>query len=122
MKIDTLKKRLATEFNFSEAYEALEMDDFNPGTILLTPHYRERQRPWMTKAYDEWMKGDRTIVLVAPLKLSCRYFKRYLTDVAEVRHIKEHLTYNNDRATSPMIIAIYRKRLMGEPNFVVTFD
>ena len=121
MKIDTLKKKLDTEFNFSELYETLEMDGFSPGAILLTPHYKDKQRPWMTKAYAEWMKGDRTIVLVAPLKLSCRYFKKYLTDVAEVRHIKEPLTYNNHRATNPMIIAVYWKRMLN-PNFIVTFD
>ena len=121
MKIDTLKKRLNAEFDFSEVYDYLETDSFNPGTILLTPNLKERQRPWMEKAYDEWMKGDRTIVLVAQQK-SCIYFKKYLGDVAEIRQIKETMTYNNNRVMNPMIIAIYWKRPSDQPNFTVSFD
>jgi hypothetical protein len=121
MKIDTLKKKLEEEFNFSEFHEQLEQDHFSPGTILLMPYYREYQRPWMTKAYNEWLNGDRTIVLVAPFKPSCMYFKRYVTDVAEIRHIKT-LNCNNHKIMIPMVIAIYKKRVFGEPNFCVSFD
>jgi hypothetical protein len=121
MKIQTLKKRLNAEFEFSEVYDYLE-DEFEPGAILLTPHFKDRQRPWMKKAYQQWLRGDRTIVLVSPLKTSCKYFKRYLKDVAEVRQVKESLTYNNQRVTKPMIIAVYKCRPSDEINFVVTFD
>lgn len=123
MKIDALKKKLQSEFNFSETYEMLDpYQTFNIGSILLAPYYREKQRPWMSKAYQEWMKGERTIVLIAPLKTSCKYFKKYLTDVAEVRLIKEPLYYNNHRVTDPMIIAVYWRRIVGEPNFTISFN
>ena len=133
MRIDTLKKRLNTEFNFSETHESLESDiRFNSGSILLTPNYREKQRPWMQKAYNEWLKGDKTIVLVSPLKDTCRYFKKYVTDVAEIRHIKDSLsyttvrasdgTYKSHRVKNPMIIAVYWKIIVGEPEFCVSFD
>ena len=123
MKIDTLKKKLYAEFDFSEAYEELEPAQiFNPGSILLTPYYREHQRPWMTIAYEEWLKGDKTIVLICPVKPTCRYFKKLVTDVAEIRPIKEVLDYSNYRVIKPMIIAIYRKRISGEPNFTVSFS
>ena len=122
MRIDTLKKKLYSEFNFSETYESLESNTkFDNGTILLTPHYREKQRPWMQKAYNEWIKGDRTIVLVSPLKSTCKYFKKYVTDVAEVRSIKD-LSYNNHKVINPMIIAVYWKKILGEPNFCVSFN
>jgi hypothetical protein len=122
MRLDTLKKRLNNEFKFSESYETLNVDSFEPGDILLTPHYREQQRPWIQKAYDEWLKGDRTVVLICPLKINCIYFKKYVNDVAEVRHIKEPLSYNNHRVTKPMIIAIYNKRMTQIPNFIVSFN
>ena len=123
MKIDTLKKKLNSEFNFSEIHDSYESNiSFNPGAILLIPHYREKQRPWMTKAYNEWVRGERTIVLISPLKITCKYFKKYLTDVAEVRCIKEPLIYDNHKIVNPMIIAIYRKRELGEPKFIVSFD
>jgi len=123
MKIDTLKKKLNTEFNFSEIYETLDpKTNFEMGSILLVPHYREQQRPWMTKAYAEWLKGERTVVLIAPLKSECKYFKKYVTNVAEVRPIKEVLDYNNHRVIKPMIIAVYWRRLTGPSNFTVSFN
>ena len=121
MKIETLKKQLEIEFNFSEFYEELEPEHFQSGTILLMPYYREYQRPWMTKAYNEWLNGDKTIVLVCPLKPCCKYFKKYVTDVAEIRPIKS-LYSNNHKILVPMVIAIYKKRVLGEPNFTVVFS
>jgi len=124
MRLDTLKKKLDAEFKFSEVYDTLdkeETDDISDtGSILLIPNYREQQRPWTTKAYNEWLKGDRTIVLIAPLKKTCRYVKKHVTDIAEIRPI-ESLYSNNHKIIQPMIIAIYKKRLFGEPNFCVSF-
>jgi hypothetical protein len=123
MKIDTLKKKLNAEFDFSEVYEELgPAQSFKPGSILLTPHYREHQRPWMNIAYEEWVKGDRTIVLICPVKPTCRYFKKLVTDVAEIRPIKEVLDYSDHRVLKPMIVAIYRKRITGVSSFTVTFN
>jgi hypothetical protein len=123
MKIEALKKKLEDEFNFSEIYEELEPEHFQPGTILLMPYYREYQRPWMTRAYNEWLNGDKTIVLVCPWKSTCMYFKRYVTDVCEIRPIRT-LYCNNHKIPIPMVIAIYKKRerVLGEPNFCVVFD
>jgi hypothetical protein len=132
MRVDTIKKRLTDEFNFSEIYESLGTESFDPGNILLIPRYREQQRPWMTKAYNEWLRGDRTIVLICPIKTNCKYFKKYVTNAAQIRPIEGTLTYsksgvldgtcvNNRRISNPMIIAIYWKRIL-EPNFLVTFD
>ena len=121
MKIEALKKKLEAEFNFSEIYDTLEKDPFEPGNILLMPYYREYQRPWLQKAYNEWLKGDRMIILIAPLKPTCRYFKKYVTDVCEIRPIN-NLYSNNHKILIPMVIAIYKKRVLGEPNFCVSFD
>lgn len=124
MKLETLKKKLDAEFKFSEVYDSLgkETDDISDtGSILLIPNYREQQRPWTTKAYNEWLKGDRTIVLIAPFKKTCKYFKKYVIDIAEIRPI-ETLYSNNHKIITPMIIAIYKKRILGEPNFCVSFN
>jgi hypothetical protein len=123
MKITDLKKRLQAEFNFSEEYDKLDgMKSFDTGTILLSPHFTQNQRPWVTKAYNEWLYGGRTIVLIVPQKSTCKYFKKYLTDVAEVRRIKEPLYYDKYNGIISMIIAVYWKREIGERNFIVTFD
>lgn len=123
MKIDTLKKKLHTEFIFSEIHESLETKTtFDNGSVLLVPHHTERQRPWMEKAYNEWIKGQRTIVLIAPLKTTCKYFKKYVTDVAEIRKIKEPLYYDNYSGIISMIIAVYWKRIKDEPSFTVCFN
>lgn len=120
MRIETLKKKLNKEFNFSETYDSLEKKGFGTGSILLLPKYREKQRPWMIKAYNEWLKGDRTIVLVAPMN-SCKYFKKYVTDIAEVRFLRD-LTSSNYRNIKNMMIAVYWKKNLGEPNFTISFD
>jgi hypothetical protein len=123
MKIDSLISKLNTEFNFSEIYESLENDTvFKVGSTLLIPNYREKQRPWISKAYNEWVKGDRTIVLIAPVKVGCKYFKKYLTDVAEVRTLREPLHMNCNKIMIPMIIAVYWKRSVEPINFQVSFN
>ena len=122
MRLDTLKKRLNKEFNFSEMYEELQSKSFDPGNILLTPYYREQQRPWIQKAYDEWITGNKLVVLVCLLKPTCKYFKKYVSDVAEIRHIQEPVIYNGHRITKSMIIAIYNKRIIDTPNFIVSFS
>jgi hypothetical protein len=131
MRIETLKKKLNTEFNFTETHDSLEQAKFNSGIILLTPNYREKQRPWMQKAYNEWLKGDKTIVLISPLKDTCRYFKKFVTDVAEVRRIPalsystlraSDGTYKSHKVKNPMIVAVYWKIIVGEPEFCVSFD
>lgn len=122
MRIETLKKKLNAEFNFVQTLESLDQLP-QSGTLLLVPSYKEKQRLWIIKAYNEWVKGDKTIVLVAPLKTSCFYFKKYVTDVAEIRPVKEYLTYNNNhRVIKPMMVAIYNKIITNEPNFLVSFD
>lgn len=120
MKLDTLKKKLEAEFEFTEIYETLAPEPFQIGNILLMPFYKEYQRPWLYKAYNEWLKGGRTIVLITPFKPTCRYFKKYLADVAQIRHIHT-LSDNNHKFMKPMIIAVYSKRVIGEPNFTVSF-
>ena len=122
MKLDTLKKKLEHEFNFTEIYETLEPESFQPGNILLLPFYKEYQRPWLYKAYMEWLKGGRTIVLITPSKPTCKYFKKYLTDVAEIRHVHKLSDNNHICIKTQMIIAVYNKRVIGEPNFCVSFN
>jgi hypothetical protein len=121
MKIDTLLKKLYKEFDLSEVVEEISNPTFNPGNILLIPNYKEHQRPWMTLAFNEWLKGDRTIVLICPMKPTCKYFKKLVTDVAEIRPIKETLEYNDYRIMKPMIIAIYKKKVRTS-SFLVSFD
>jgi hypothetical protein len=122
MKIDTLLKKLYKEFDFSEVFEELPNPFFNSGSILLIPNYKEHQRPWMTLAYNEWLKGDKTIVLLCPMKPTCKYFKKLVTDVAEIRPIKDVLEYSDYRIIKPMIVAVYKKKVLTETSFTITFN
>jgi hypothetical protein len=120
MKIETLVKRLNAEHNFTEVFNTLGYA-FNPGSILLLPDPTEKQRPWVEKAYSQWIRGGRTIVLIAPYKDNCSYFEKYCSAVAQIKTVSD-LIINNERVTKPMIIATYDKIPLKEPDFVVRFD
>jgi hypothetical protein len=123
MKLETLKKKLNAEFGFSKIYEELEEGQtFHKDNILLIAHYRDLKAVWMSVAYEESLKNNRTVVLVCPYRPKCGFYKKYVEDVAEVRLLGENLDYPKHRITKPMIIAIYRKKLNEEPNFTITFD
>jgi len=124
VSIDTYIKTLETEFYFSECYDTNEslVRSFNPGTILLTPHAKLKQRPWLKKAFDEWNRGGRTILLVTPFRTSCKYFQEFLTKNAEIRVITTSLLYKDHKVLRPMVLAIFKAKPTRELTHLVTFD
>jgi hypothetical protein len=125
MTIEEYKKKIDAEFHFSESY----CDDnqlniyFNPGTILLTPMTSHNHRRWISKAFFEWERGGRTIVVITQFKTGCKYFKNLVTAVAEVRLINECLIYDNKKfPNKQMIMAIYKAKPLKELNHLVTFN
>jgi hypothetical protein len=122
--IDEYKKTINSEFNFSESYDGEESlhRSFGIGTILLTPCVKQKQRPWLKKAFDEWNRGGRTILLVTPLRLTCKYFKHYLNNSVEIRVIRTPLMYKQQVILRPMVLAIFKSKPLRELNHLVTFD
>lgn len=121
--IEEYKNTISGEFVFSECYDT---DDslhrsFSVGTILLTPFIKQKQRPWLKKAFDEWNRGGRTIVLITPFRTSCKYFQEYITKNAEIRVITTSLTYKEQIVLRPMILAIFKAKPLRELNHLVTF-
>ena len=125
VSIEDYKKKLGTEFLFTESYDR-DYDlnkSFNPGIILLTPHPKDKQRPWLAKSVFEWNRTGRTIVLITPFKPACRYFTKFITKNAEIRPITDSLIYtNNQREIKPMIVAIFKERPIKPVNSYVIFD
>ena len=124
LSIDEYKKKIAEEFNFSECYDCDEslVRSFNTGTILLTPGAKQKQRPWLRKAFDEWCRGGRTVLLVTPFRTSCKYFQLYLSNNAEIRPITTSLLYKDHRVSKPMVLAIFKAKPLRELNHYVVFD
>jgi len=122
--IDEYKNTILNEFVFSESYNNDNelSKSFSVGTILLTPTVKQKQRPWLKKAYDEWNRGGRTILLVTPFRTSCKYFQEYLTKNAEIRVITTSLTYKEQVVLRPMVLAIFKAKPLRELNHLVTFD
>ena len=118
--INTLKK----EFDITEFFDSDNClkRSFNTGTILLTPNPKLKQRNWLKKAFDEWERGGRTILLLTPVRISCKYFLKYLGRVAETRILTTHLDYKDHRATKPMVLAIYKAKPLRELNHLVIFN
>lgn len=123
--IEEFKNKLATEFVFTESYST-ELDlerSFNHGVILLTPHPKDRQRPWLAKSVFEWNRTGRTIVLITPFKPACRYFSKFVTQNAEIRPITDSLIYtSNQREIKPMCVAIFKEKTAKPLSTYVTFD
>jgi hypothetical protein len=122
--IDDYKNTIQNEFLFSECYDTDEslVRSFNIGTILLMPHPKHKQRPWLRKAFDEWNRGGRRVLLITPFRTSCKYFQEYLTKNAEIRVITTSLKYGEHIVLRPMILAIFKAKPLRELNHLVTFD
>lgn len=113
------KQYLCTEFHDSHA--SLKAA-FNPGVILLMPDFSTKQKNWIMKAYEQWMRNGRTIILVTQLKTFCAYSKEYLFRHAEIKIIYETIFINGKKITKPMILAIYKEIPLKIPNALVIMD
>lgn len=125
LTIDEYKNKLNTEFNFTASYDN-DNDlniPFDEGTIFLAPPIKSKQRKWLNKAFKEWQRGGRTIVIVTALKQNCKYFNELLINVSEQRLVTDYLIYKNYlRVTRPMITAIYKALPITPKNHLITFD
>jgi hypothetical protein len=122
--IEEYKNKIKEEFNFSECYDSDEnlLRSFNTGTILLAPTGKQKHRPWIKKAFDEWNRGGRTILLITPFKTQCKYFQTNLSNFAEIRVITNSIKYKDHMVTKPMVLAIYKAQPFIERKHLVTFD
>jgi len=122
--LDEYVKTLTDEFQITETYNSdINLNrSFNVGTILLTPSVKLKQRNWLKKAFDEWERGGRTILLLTPVRIKCKYFLKYLGSVAECRMLTTFIDYKDHIITKPMVLAVYKAKPLREINHLVTFD
>lgn len=113
------KEYACTEFHSSAA--SLKVP-FSPGTILLMPDFSTKQRQWIMKAYEQWNRCGRTIILVTQLKTFCSYSKNFLFKFAEIKIIYETIFINGKKITKPMILAIYKEIPLKPLNHTVIMN
>jgi uncharacterized membrane protein len=74
------------------------------------------------KAYEQWNRFGRTVILVTQLKTFCAYSKDYLFKHAEIKIIYETIFINGKKVTKPMILAIYKEIPLKLPNLSVVMN
>ena len=118
------KDKIYKQYNcteFHDSHTSLK-SAFSPGVILLMPDFSTKQRQWIMKSYEQWMRGGRTIILVTQLKTFCAYSKDYLFPHAEIKIIYETIFIDGKKITKPMILAIYKEIPLRIPNPLVIMD
>jgi hypothetical protein len=118
------KDKIYKEYNcteFHDSHTSLKAA-FNTGTILLIPDFSTKQRQWIMKAYEQWNRFGRTVILVTQLKTFCAYSKDYLFKHAEIKIIYETIFINGKKVTKPMILAIYKEIPLKLPNLSVVMN
>jgi len=86
------------------------------------PDFSTKQRQWIMKAYEQWMRCGRTIILMTQLKTFCTYSKDYLFPHAEIKIIYETIFIDGKKITKPMVLAIYKEIPLRIPNPLVIMD
>ena len=122
--LEEYKNKIYKNYNCTEFHDSPSSlkASFKTGTILLIPDFSIKQRQWIMKAYEQWMRCGRTIILVTQLKTFCSYSKDYLFKHAEIKIIYETIFINGKKITKPMILAIYKEIPLKPLNHTVIMD
>jgi hypothetical protein len=123
--IDELKKSLEDNFTFdfcfSESDELLK--SWTAGTYFLTPNLLQNHKEWCYKAHSEWSRGNKTIILIIPIKSSTKYFQNLVLSQADCKIIPHALIYPDLKKISrAMMIAIYRAKVIPPKEFLISFN
>lgn len=74
--------------------------DWSGHTVFCNPPYGREIKKWAAKAYEEWMKGARVVMLI-PARTDTQYFHDYIYGYAELRFIKGRLKFGNSENSAP---------------------
>ena len=84
------------------------------GIVWCNPPYgRKETGMWVKKAYEEYMRGCKTIVMLLPARTDTKWFHEYIYGKAEIRFVKGRLKFGGakDAAPFPSMVVIYRKEM-----------
>lgn len=79
-------------------------------TIFCNPPYGRDIKYWVEKAYNEFLKGDTTVVMLLPARTDTKWFHDYIYSKAEIRFIKGRLKFGGCKhnAPFPSMVVIFK--------------
>ena len=110
---------LAAEYNFSETITGDEWltQNWPEGLLLCCPGNSKKYKDFIHKVSSEWIKGDKTIVLIIKASPQCKYFQNLVLNQALITTIP-----NTNKRAKPLIKAVYEKREPITKSFTVSFN
>lgn len=68
---------------------------------------------WVKKAYEEYMRGCKTIVMLLPARTDTKWFHEYIYGKAEIRFVKGRLKFGGakDAAPFPSMVVVFKKEM-----------
>lgn len=76
------------------------------------PYSRKLKEAFITKAYQEWQRNNRTSILLLPVSTSTKIFHRLIYPYAEIRFIEGRIKFNGLKTAGQMdnMLVIYRSK------------
>ena len=84
------------------------------GIVWCNPPYgRKETGMWVKKAYEEYMRGCKTIVMLLPARTDTKWFHEYIYGKAEIRFVKGRLKFGGakDAAPFPSMVVVFKKEM-----------
>jgi hypothetical protein len=108
LKIHELIEELNAEFNFDTifSHDSVLTTDLKEGVFLFAPDNKIPAKSWAEKAFQEWRRWKRQILLIIPYRPNYKWF-RLLTSVPnmQLRIIDEKIDYSKSTVRRPLNIA-----------------
>lgn len=85
------------------------------GAAFCNPPYGREIGKWVKKAYEEFVCGGATIVMLIPARTDTSYFHDYIYGKAEIRFLRGRLKFEDENGAAinpapfPSMVVIYRK-------------
>lgn len=86
------------------------------GAVFCNPPYGREIGKWVKKAYEEFVRGGETIVLLIPARTDTSYFHDYIYGKAEIRFLRGRLKFEDENGVAmnpapfPSMVVIYKRR------------
>ena len=84
------------------------------GIVWCNPPYgRKETGMWVKKAYEEYTRGCKTIVMLLPARTDTKWFHEYIYGKAEIRFVKGRLKFGGakDAAPFPSMVVVFKKEM-----------
>lgn len=93
-------------FYFDKGIDALEQDwHIVKGYIWCNPPYGKHLKLFIKKAYDEWKKGAKIVMLI-PSRTDTSYWHDYIFNHAKIEFIRGRLKFGESKNSAPFPSAV----------------